>query len=112
MWRGHSCLPRRDSSRRFYARPACHSAVNPGLDWDAIPWRLAASRTAPKSVDTSVDAADTSVRATLRAERFARGVDGSQDVLARMGGRHESGFKLRRRQVNAPLQHGPEESAE
>ena len=46
MWRRHSCLPRRDSSRRF------------SHDSDRSPAR-------GKSLDTSVETADTSVRATL-----------------------------------------------
>jgi hypothetical protein len=56
MWRGHSCLPRRDSSRRF-------SPYLP-LRWQyEVPWP-ATFKNDPKSVERSLDAADTSVRAT------------------------------------------------
>jgi len=35
LWRGHSCLPRRTSCRRFSHRPTSHSAV---ADWTGMPF--------------------------------------------------------------------------
>jgi hypothetical protein len=43
---------------------------------------------------------------------FAGGCDGLTDVFFRIGGGNERGFELRRRQINAAVQHGVEETRE
>jgi hypothetical protein len=62
-WRGHSCLPRRDSSRRFSERSEKPRGASHPL---RIPsYRRSGKWDEEKSVETSLDAADTSVRATV-----------------------------------------------
>src|ERR1039457_655174 len=66
-WRGHSCLPRRDSSRRFSERSEKPPAARESHPRPIPHCRRRGKYAQAKSVDTSVDAAGRIARATNTA---------------------------------------------